>query len=275
MTTTRDDTTAQRDWLLRLLDLPDAFPHGSEGGEHIETHISHLLLVGEYAYKIKKPVDLGFLDFSTLEKRRICCEEELRLNGRLAPDLYLAVVPIHGSPERPTLETGGPVLEYAVKMRRFRQRDLLNESLPDRDEILVLAGQIAEFHQQAHTAEAGSDFGTPASVYQPMEENFRQIRMQRHPLLEIDRLNALQVLSEEFIESARDILQERRESGHIRECHGDLHLGNITRFEDRLTPFDGIEFNPGLRWIDTLSDLAFLLMDLQHRGLDGLADLLL
>ncbi|MCU7796829.1 MAG: AAA family ATPase [Candidatus Thiodiazotropha sp. (ex Myrtea spinifera)] len=254
---------------------PVGFPHGVDRIKHIETHISHLLLVGDFAYKIKKPIDLGFLDFSSLEKRRICCEEELRLNSRLAPDLYLAVIAIHGTPEEPTLKQEGKVLEYAVKMRRFRQQDLLNVNLPVRDEILSLAKQIATFHLEALPAPKGSDFGTPESVLLPMEENFQLIRSQRHPLLEIERLDALQVWTEEFVAVSTDQLWERRDGGNIRECHGDLHLGNITRFENRLTPFDGIEFNPGLRWIDTLSDLAFLLMDLQHQGMSDLSDLLL
>ncbi|MCU7851445.1 MAG: AAA family ATPase [Candidatus Thiodiazotropha sp. (ex Monitilora ramsayi)] len=254
---------------------PAGFPHGVDRIKHIETHISHLLLVGDFAYKIKKPIDLGFLDFSSLEKRRICCEEELRLNGRLASDLYLTVVAIHGTPEKPTLKAETEVLEYAVKMRRFRQQDLLDTRLPDRGEILSLANQIATFHLQIPAAPKSSDFGTPKSVLLPMDENFQQIRSQRHPLLEIERLDTLQIWTEEFVAASTDLLWERRDSGHIRECHGDLHLGNITRFENRLTPFDGIEFNPGLRWIDTLSDLAFLLMDLQHRGMNDLSDLLL
>ncbi len=275
MTESRDDEIYQANWVRRLLDLPEAFPHGCEGAAHIETHISHLLLLGEFAYKIKKPVDLGFLDFSTLEKRRHCCDEELRLNRRQAPMIYLAVVPIYGTAESPSLVQAGPVLEYAVKMRRFEQEDLLNHQLPKKQEILQLADQIARFHQQAPKADQASKFGTLESVNQPMQENFQLIRQQRHPLLEHDRLEPLQSWSEEFMSAMGDLLQERRESGHIRECHGDLHLGNITRFESELVPFDAIEFNPGLRWIDTLSDLAFLLMDLQDHKRDGQADLLL
>jgi aminoglycoside phosphotransferase family enzyme/predicted kinase len=241
----------------------------------METHISHLLLVGDYAYKIKKPLNLGFLDFSTLERRRHCCQEELRLNRRLAPELYLDVVPIGGTALEPRLGAEGGIIEYAVRMRRFEQQALLNDRLPDRDELRRLARQIADFHQSIPSAPEDSEWGTPALVLQPMDENFRQIRELKHPLLNGERLEQLQNWTDSFMADARSLLEERREAGCIRECHGDLHLGNITRFEGRLMPFDGIEFNPALRWIDTLSDLAFLLMDLQHRGLGDSAALLL
>lgn len=275
MTTTPDDQAIQARLVEYLLENPARFPHPVDQVEHIETHISHLLLAGDFVYKIKKPLDLGFLDFSSLEKRRFCCEEELRLNRRLAESLYLDVVPVHGPADRPVFGAGDDVLEYAVRMRRFRQRDLLSSDLPERNEIERLAAQIADFHLRIPPAPAASGYGSPESVFRPMEENFRQIRELKHPLLEHERLDGLQIWTEEFAASAVGLLQERLDAGHIRECHGDLHLGNITRFEGRLIPFDGIEFNPALRWIDTLSDIAFLLMDLQHRGLNGLADLLL
>jgi aminoglycoside phosphotransferase family enzyme/gluconate kinase len=275
MMTSQDATTTQYDMLKRLLARPSGFPHATDDSSHIETHISHLLLVGDYVYKIKKPLDLGFLDFSTLEKRHRCCEEELRLNRRLAPELYLELVAIRGTPEQPSLVGEGEPFEYAVKMRRFQQRELLSHTLPDQDELDLLAQQIAEFHQGIPHAPVDSLWGTPEVVLEPMEENFRQIRRLKHPLLESERLESLQNWTENFMSVFTPLLHERREAGMIRECHGDLHLNNITRFKGRLMPFDGIEFNPALRWIDTLSDLAFLLMDLQHRGLTQAAARLL
>lgn len=275
MSETQDATAAQAELVKRLLACPDCFPHATDDIEHIETHISHLLLVGDRVYKIKKPLDLGFLDFSTLEKRRLSCEAELRLNRRLAPDLYLEQVAIVGTPLQPRLDGEGEPLEYAVKMRRFPQQALLSRTPPDTAELSRLARQIADFHQRIPAAGEGTPWGTPAAVLQPMEENFQQIRALKHPLLESDRLDSLQNWTQAFMERAGPLLLERREAGRIRECHGDLHLDNITRYEGRLMPFDGIEFNPALRWIDTLSDLAFLLMDLQHRGLSqGAAQLL-
>jgi uncharacterized protein len=275
MMTTKDDPAMQIHLVQRLLATPASFPHAVERVDHIETHISHLLLTGDFVYKIKKPLDLGFLDFSSLERRRFCCEEELRLNRRLAPALYLEVVAIRGTVDRPSLAAEGEVLEYAVKMRRFHQRDLLNCQLPTRQEILQLAALIADFHLRIPQAEPSSGYGMPALVLQPMMENFRQIRALKHPLLEHERLDGLQAWTEDYAAASTGLLLERRETGHIRECHGDLHLGNITRYEGALTPFDGIEFNPTLRWIDTLSDIAFLLMDLWHRGLNGVGERLL
>lgn len=275
MTQIPDDLDEQDRLVQRLLDRPDCFGHALDRVEHIETHISHLLLAGEYVYKIKKPLDLGFLDFSTLAKRHFCCEEELRLNRRLAPRLYLKVVGIGGSLGQPALDTENGVLEYAVKMRRFRQQDLLNERLPDRETIDRLAVLVADFHQRAPVVSEDMPYGKPEHVLGPMLENFRLIRALKQPLLEIERLNVLQTWTEQQAIELEPLMEERCQSGHIRECHGDLHLGNITFFEGRLTPFDAIEFNPDLRWIDTLSDLAFLLMDLQHRGLNPAADRLL
>ncbi len=271
----RETAATQSDLVKQLLACPGCFPHATDDIEHIETHISHLLLVGDTVYKIKKPLDLGFLDFSTLEKRRHCCEEELRLNRRLAPEIYLDLVGFRGTPQQPRLDGEGVVIEYAVKMRRFQQRELLSQTPPDQAELSELARQIAGFHQRIPRAPADSAWGSPEAVLRPMEENFRQIRELKHPLLESERLGGLQNWTESFLAGARTLLEERREAGKIRECHGDLHLGNITRFEGRLMPFDGIEFNPALRWIDTLSDLAFLLMDLQHRGLTQAAAQLL
>jgi len=267
MTTSQDALAIQANMVKQLLTHPACFSHAMDDIEHIETHISHLLLVGDYVYKIKKPLDLGFLDFSTLERRRHCCEEELRLNSRLAPELYLEVVAIHGTPQHPRLEGSETPIEYAVKMRRFRQRALLSHTLPDPGELSGLARLVAAFHRQIPSAPPASDWGSPEVVLQPMEENFRQIRELKHPLLETERLTELQNWTENTMAGVADLLRERQEAGMIRECHGDLHLDNITRFEGRLMPFDGIEFNPALRWIDTLNDLAFLLMDLRHRDM--------
>ena len=235
--------------------------------ELIETHISSVILAGEFAYKIKKPLDLGFLDFSTLERRRFCCEEELRLNRRLTENLYLQVVKITGTGDRPALETNGEVIEYAVKMRRFQggillseQPDLLSDALADR-----LAQQLAGFHAAIGPAATLPPHGMPDQVLQPMQQNFDQIRSLS---AEYDApLAQLQAATLAAYRSLERRLAERRAEGYIRECHGDLHLGNIVLEGDRLILFDGIEFNPELRWIDTMSELAFLLMDIEEKGM--------
>lgn len=258
---------------LTMLQNPLVYPHPVCEFRLIETHISWVLLTGMYAYKIKKPIDLGFLDFSTLEKRHFYCEEELRLNRRLAPDLYLDVVAITGSEKQPALDGEGTVLEYAVKMRQFppaAQFDaLLTQGELDARQVESLADTIAAFHGRAPRVKDTSVFGSPEAVIAPMNENFHQIR----PLLtapdDIARLEKLCDWTEHTLERAQPALTARRAEGFIRECHGDLHLGNVAWIDEKPLLFDCIEFNPSLRWIDVISEVAFTIMDLtSHRRPD-------
>ncbi len=251
------------------------FDHPAPSVEHLETHISHVLLAGEYAYKIKKPLDLGFLDFSTLERRRHFCAEELRLNGRLAPRIYLRVVPITGTPDRPRVDGPGEPIEYAVQMRRFPQASLLSGRKLDAGTIDRIAGIVAEFHHRIPQAPPDSEYGSPGAVLGPMLEDFVQIRRVLREPDELKRLGALEVWTRLHHSSLLPLLADRRQEGRIRECHGDMHLNNIALLDGEILIFDGIEFNPSLRWIDTMSELAFLLMDLQHRGEPALARRLL
>lgn len=256
----------QLDRLITGMQDPRAYAHPVDRVEHIETHISHVLLAGDYAYKLKKPLNLGFLDFSTLEKRRFYCEEELRLNRRLAPHIYLEVVPITGSPESPRVggEGGGGVFEYAVKMRRFDQDDLLTRlpvtpSLADR-----IAERVADFHARVPAVEQESEYGTPGAVLAPMLENFEQIRTHLRDKVMLARLQPLERWTRGRHDALWQVLERRRQEDRVRECHGDMHRGNIALVDEELVIFDGIEFNPRLRWIDTMSELAFLVMDLEE-----------
>lgn len=245
---------------------PLAYPHPAGRLEHIETHISHVLLAGDYAYKLKKPLDLGFLDFSTLERRRFFCEEELRLNGRLAPHIYLGVVPITGSAERPRVGGAGEALEYAVKMRRFDQDDLLTRVPVTPDLADRIAERVAAFHASIPAVAPDSEYGTPQAVLIPMLENFDHSRTCLQDQAALSRLQYLERWTCERRDALWQVLDRRRREGHVGECHGDMHRGNIALVEGGLVIFDGIEFNPGLRWIDTMSELAFLVMDLEEAG---------
>ena len=239
--------------------------------ELIETHISSVILAGSYAYKLKKPLDLGFLDFSTPERRRFCCEEEVRLNSRLSENIYLGVADITGTLDQPRIAAGGPVIDHAVKMRRFKEGTLLSEH-PQRLSVALadkLARQIASFHASIGSKATLPPYGTPDQVLLPMQQNFDQIRSLTAEYDE--QISILQDWTREEFRRLEQRLGERRKQGYIRECHGDLHLGNIVLEGERLILFDGIEFNPGLRWIDTISELAFLLMDIEEKGLFPIA----
>lgn len=244
----------------------------------IETHISSVILSGEFAYKLKKPVDFGFLDFSTLEKRKEYCYEEVRINGGFAPVLAYGVVPIGGTPEQPLLDRE-PAIEYAVRMRRFAQEDQLDRVAASGglDAALAdkLALQVADLHKNAIEADAVSDFGMPKRVLRPVSENFTLLEGTPLPENIREKIGRIRAWSLEQHRELEDFFIRRKAEGRVRECHGDLHLHNIALVEGEVTPFDAIEFNPWFRWIDVISDLAFLLMDLEYTGEKALANRLL
>jgi len=247
-----------------------SFPHSISMFEIIETHISWIVLTGEYVYKIKKAVHFDFLDYSSLQQRHHFCLEELRLNRRLAPKLYLDVVPILGSYDNPQWSGDGEVVEYAVKMKQFDPTTQLDRIEINAKEIVQLADQIVSFH--AHIEQASGAYGTPERLYQPMLNNFNYL----HKLQDVDieSVQAIEEWTQQCYKRLYEELLRRKAKGYIRECHGDMHLANMVLIEDRVTIFDGIEFNETLRWIDTFSELAFILMDLEFRGYRAYATLL-
>jgi aminoglycoside phosphotransferase family enzyme/predicted kinase len=238
----------------------------------IETHISWVLLAGELAYKIKKPLNLGFLDFSTPERRRFCCEEEVRLNRRLAPEIYLDVVPITGEAAAARIGGEGPVLDWAVRMRAFPAEATLDRAAQlTGAQIDAIADVVARFHAMIDAAPADSPYGSPEAVIYPVRENFRQIRDLGPDLEAVDLVDRIEAWSETQGARLADHFAARKAGGWVRECHGDLHLGNIAWVADKPLIFDCIEFNPGLRFIDIVSEVAFLSMDLVSRGRADLA----
>lgn len=261
--------------LIQALLNPAAYPHSVDKIELIETHISWVLLTGQYAYKIKKNIQFDFLDFSTLEKRHFYCDEELRFNGRFAPDLYLQVVPITGSLQNPQMDGSGNAIEYAVQMKQFDNAQLLS-AIAERGELSAdiidqLADLTADFHQHAKADTTNSPFGTPQEIQHWFLGNFAHIRPLINDKTFLAQINRLQQWGEHAHANNISLLELRKQQGYIRECHGDLHLGNIALIAGKVTPFDGIEFNPGLHWIDVISEIAFTVMDLQERGLSLLA----
>ncbi|MBI5659587.1 MAG: AAA family ATPase [Nitrosomonadales bacterium] len=258
------DLLAQRTLVTALLD-GRRYPHAAKSVRLIETHISWVLLAGRYAYKIKKALDLGFLDFSALEARHFYCAEEIRLNRRLAPKIYLGIIPIGGNPEQP--EPGAqPAIEYAVRMKRFASTRLMDRLLA-RDRITPghmdsLAATMAHFHGSLPAAEADSGFGSTAAIRAAALQNFEQLRPLLKEPADSKTVVELRDATEATYASCEKRFEERRAQGCVRECHGDLHLGNIALIGDAPVPFDGIEFNPDLRWIDVMNEIAFPVMDL-------------
>ena len=272
----RPDKTgyAKQQTLVAALQESHRFPHAAKSVRLIETHISWVLLAGRYAYKIKKALDLGFLDFTTLEARRFYCEEEIRLNRRLAPKIYLDVVPIGGIPQNPQFGAQ-PALEYAVSMRRFavsKQLDyLLARGKVAPAHMDQLAATLATFHGGLPRTEADSAFGAPETIHAEAMQNFEQLSSLLTAPADLDAVTALGALTEKAFAECEKLFAQRHARGFVRECHGDLHLGNIVLIGDEPVPFDGIDFNPALRWIDVMDEVAFLTMDLLHEQRPDLA----
>jgi len=265
--------------LIRALQNPELYDHPVQRFQVLETHISWVILTGDYAYKIKKPMDFGFLNFSTLDRRKHFCEEELRLNKRLADSLYLEVLPITGSAGAPLLGGSGEAFEYAIRMRQFDQHELFDKQQErgelDAGQLASLARQVAEFHETLPPVPDDKPLGTPAAVFAGMQENFDQIRPMIDDEALLNQIDHLEAWTRATFERLQPLIEQRRAEGFVRECHGDLHLANITVYEGEVTVFDCIEFSEPFRWIDVINDLAFLLMDLESRGENRLASVVL
>jgi aminoglycoside phosphotransferase family enzyme/predicted kinase len=261
--------------LIRALTHGAVYAHPTTEITVLQTHISWVVLTGPYAYKIKKPVDLGFVDFSTLAKRHFFCQEELRLNRRLAPHLYLEVVAISGTPKHPRVDGEGAPIEYAVKMRQFSQDQLLSHLLPEGKvqgaHIDHLAQEVSAFHARIATADPESCFGTPEVIYHPVQDNFQHLFDALHDPVRQAHARTLETWCQRTFVARRADFVTRKRDGFVRECHGDLHLGNMILQDNAVVIFDCLEFNDTFRWIDVASDVAFLTMDLEDRGRPDLA----
>lgn len=242
--------------------------------ERFETHISWVLVAGGYAYKFKKAVRFDFLDFTTLAARAFYCREEVRLNMRLAPAIYLDALAVAGSPVHPRLGADGAAIEYCVRMRAFPQEALwthrLRHGLLCGAEIDDLACAVAQFHRAAACAPADARWGAASQLREVAADNVT-------PIASLARGAAAQWAreladwGERELSRLEPVLADRKRGGFVRECHGDLHSGNILTLAGRAQAFDCIEFNEGLRWIDVINDIAFIYMDLRYQGRAALA----
>jgi aminoglycoside phosphotransferase family enzyme len=253
--------------VVEVLLTPEAYPEDPGKIELIQTHISFVFLTKNFVYKVKKAVNFGFLDFSTLEKRRLFCEKELELNRRLCPDIYLEVVPINKS-NILKIKGNGETVEYALKMKRLPQEKimtvLLKENKVDNKTIDQLSKIIAQFHSNVQTSSEIDQYGSLKIIKTNWDENFAQTQKYINQTVPKAEYQFIQSRVNNFMETGRSLFENRIKNGKIRDCHGDLHSGNIF-ITEKICIFDAIEFNDRFRYSDVASDVAFLAMDLDFQ----------
>jgi hypothetical protein len=263
--------------LIQQMLQPEFYPHVvTEPIQLIQTHISYVLLTGEYAYKVKKPANYGFLDFSSLQKRQHFCAEELRLNQRGAAELYLDVLPITQADDAFQLAGNGPAVEYTLKMKQFPQdglfltlfeQDRLSES-----DMEHLGRVVAVFHAKAETSDYIDTFGTIPRVRESIDENYQQTKKHIGGPQTQAQYEATRQYTDNFFVQRPDLFTQRVQNHFIRECHGDLHLRNICQWNHQVLLFDCIEFNEPFRFVDVMYDIAFTVMDIEARNRPDLAN---
>ena len=262
--------------ILECLQDPSAYPFKTHTAELVQTHVSWLFLTDTHVFKLKKPVNFGFLDFSTLDLRRFYCLEELRLNRRLCPDMYEQVIALRETDAGAAFAGDGKVIEYAVMMKRLpadRMLDVLVDSgRISAEEIRAVALAISRFHAEAPTSPHIAEFGSLEQIQSNWQENFEQTAQFRSSTLPPAVSTAIRSYVETFAGSHRSLFTERVGNGYVRECDGDIHLGNICLLNGTAYIFDCIEFNERFRCSDTAADIAFLLMDLDYHHRPDLAD---
>ncbi len=253
--------------MVKALLEPKTYPDATDGVELVQTQMSFAFLTDQYVYKVKKPVDLGYLDYTTLEKRRFYCQREVELNRRLSPDVYLGVVAITREGDNIYIDGQGTAIEYAVKMRRLPQEGMMNELLVRNkvspEMVTSVASRLAEFHRQAETNDTISAFGGLDSISQNTDENFTQTEKYIGHTLSRDRYDRIKSYTQNFMENNASLFHKRMADGRIRDCHGDLHSAHIC-FSDGLAIYDCIEFNDRFRYCDVASEVSFLAMDLDR-----------
>jgi hypothetical protein len=263
--------------IVEVLLKPEAYDEKVEKIELMQTHISFIFLTGKYVYKVKKPVNFEFLDFTTLEKRRFYCEEEVRVNKPLCGDMYLGVVPINKSPEGIKIKGPGEAVEYAVKMRQLPQEAMMTALLKKNEvtekEIDKIAMLLAEFHSKAKTGEGVDEYGSTAQIRANWVQNFEQTRNLRGSLINKRIFDFTESNVLKFMEREAELFEARVARGKIRECHGDVHSGNIFILKSgEIYVFDAIEFNRTFKCSDVAAEVAFLAMDLEFHSRRELAN---
>jgi uncharacterized protein len=263
--------------LIQQMLLPEFYSHPvTMPIELIQTHASWVLLTGDFVYKLKKPVNFGFLDYSTVTNRQYFCNEEIRLNQRGAKELYLAVLPISKQGHKYQFGNQGEIVDYAVKMVQFPQPALLSNMFESggisTDDIAEMGRVVAQFHAEAQTNAYISSFGTVEKIRQSIDDNYCQTEKYIGRSQTQQQYTETKAYTDRFLLEHQQLFLDRIVGGFIRECHGDLHLRNICRWHNKILLFDCIEFNESFRFVDTMYDVAFAVMDLEARGRKDLAN---
>jgi aminoglycoside phosphotransferase family enzyme len=257
---------------------PEAYPEPTKNVEMLQTHISYIFIADDYVYKIKKPVNFGFLDFSTLDKRLFYCQKEIELNKRLSPDVYLDVIPITDEGERLALGGKGETVDYAVKMRKIPMDrlmiSLLKKGKLTHEMIEKVSKKIAEFHEEAATSPEIEKFGSITVIKTNTDENFEQTKNYIGKSIKKTQYESINNYTNEFYKTKKQMIKNRMTEQRIKDCHGDLHMEHVC-LTDPIIIFDCIEFNDRFRYSDTAADIAFLAMDLDFHGRDDLSKILL
>ncbi len=261
--------------LAKALLNPEAYPEPTGHVELVQTQMSFVFLTDSYVYKVKKPVNLGYLDYTTLDKRHLFCQREVELNQRLCPEGYLGVLPVTGGKGKISIGGQGEVVEYTVKMRRLPQEAMMDVLLANDQvspEMMVrVANRLVEFHQKAETNVNINTFGDLDTIIKNTEENFTQTEKYIGNTISKEKYQHIKAYTESYIGEKAALFHKRVADGRIRDCHGDLHAAHIC-FTDDICIYDCIEFNDRFRYCDVASEVAFLAMDLDHYGRADLSD---
>jgi aminoglycoside phosphotransferase family enzyme len=253
--------------LVQALLDPGAYLEPVSQVEMLQTQMSLVFLAGDYVYKLKKPVNLGYLDYTTLDKRRYFCQREVELNQRLCPEAYLGVVTVTRDERGISIGGEGEAIEYAVKMRYLPHEKMMNELLVANQvspEMLSrVAEKLADFHSRAETSKAISAYGNLDTITQNTEENFSQTEGYIGRTISPEAYRHIRDYTRGFIKDNASLFHSRIADDRIRDCHGDLHAAHIC-FTDGICVYDCIEFNDRFRYGDVAAEIAFLAMDLDH-----------
>lgn len=261
--------------LKKALLNPTLYPDQPKDIRLTETHISLVFLTGDFVYKVKKPVNFGFLDFTSLEKRKYYCEQEVILNRRLAPTLYLGVVPITEEDNKISLEGRGNPIDYAVRMKQIPEASLMNRLLErkeiDSGVIEAISRKLVRFYAEAETNDRIRSFARPERVKEDTDENFEQTEKYVGVTVAGEVYQEIKEKTNRFFRTQEEIFYRRIKEGRIRDCHGDLRLEHIFWGEE-ISIFDCIEFNERFRYTDVAADIAFLAMDLDYHDREDLGE---